>query len=459
MTVREYIGARYVPLFMGEWDESADYEPLSIVQYQGNSYTSRQSVPAGIPLTNETYWAETGSYNAQIEAYRQEVARFNGRITANAQAIETETAAREALEGELSADIASETLARSKADSAINAKLTTLERDVIAATQGQGIYKYFQGYNAVIIGDSYSYGTGASDHLAGDTYRYSSILCSRLAATEFNFAVGSTGFCDPGSGGQNMPFANQIDKALNTMSKSEITNTHLVVIAGGVNDFNEGATYSYGDMRQAAANCCSKAAAGFPNALILVVPMLFKGANANPRLLNFENALSSGVNGESGNRRSVCIKGAWTWNFGMASHYISDELHPNDLGHRIIANRIYERILGGESYENRLLSISFESGYSGGVEIGGYLQFYNGVVQCYGAYVVGNFTANTTTLIGSIGGAGCPNQNATSVVTKSSNIVGTWMITGSGNIYVKTTQAVSDIYLAPISFIPKGVLK
>ena len=84
MTVREYIGARYVPVFMGDWDITADYEPLSIVQYQGNSYTSRQSVPHGVQITNTQYWAVTGNYNAQVEAYRQEVFTFDGRITENA---------------------------------------------------------------------------------------------------------------------------------------------------------------------------------------------------------------------------------------------------------------------------------------------------------------------------------------------------------------------------------------
>ena len=80
MTVREYIGARYVPLMMGDWDDTATYEPLSIVLYQGNSYTSRQYVPAGIEITNETYWACSGNYNAQVEAYREEVQTFDDRI-------------------------------------------------------------------------------------------------------------------------------------------------------------------------------------------------------------------------------------------------------------------------------------------------------------------------------------------------------------------------------------------
>ena len=68
-----YVGHRYVPKIEGEWDNSKLYEPLSIVQYQGNSFTSRQYVPVGVEITNEEYWVSTGNYNAQIEQYRQDV--------------------------------------------------------------------------------------------------------------------------------------------------------------------------------------------------------------------------------------------------------------------------------------------------------------------------------------------------------------------------------------------------
>lgn len=96
--VTQYVGARYVPLFAEplEWDKTKAYEPLTIVLYQGNSYTSRQYVPVGIELTNESFWAKTGNYNAQIEQYRQDVKTLEGRITANANAIETETTNRTA---------------------------------------------------------------------------------------------------------------------------------------------------------------------------------------------------------------------------------------------------------------------------------------------------------------------------------------------------------------------------
>ena len=82
--VTQYIGARYVPLIADpiEWSDQKEYEPLTIVTNQGNSYTSRQFVPKGTPITNEQFWAATGNFNAQIEQYRQEVAKFDSRITA-----------------------------------------------------------------------------------------------------------------------------------------------------------------------------------------------------------------------------------------------------------------------------------------------------------------------------------------------------------------------------------------
>lgn len=84
MATTQYIGARYVPLFAEpiEWDKTKQYEPLTIVSANGNSYTSRQFVPTGIEITNDAFWAMTGNYNAQIEQYRKEVTAYDGRITA-----------------------------------------------------------------------------------------------------------------------------------------------------------------------------------------------------------------------------------------------------------------------------------------------------------------------------------------------------------------------------------------
>jgi hypothetical protein len=96
MSVREYVGARYVPLFAEPlaWDSTKNYEPLTIVLHEGNSYTSRQYVPVGIAITNEDFWALTGNYNAQIEAYRVEARQAKATADEAYEAVES-------LEGEL----------------------------------------------------------------------------------------------------------------------------------------------------------------------------------------------------------------------------------------------------------------------------------------------------------------------------------------------------------------------
>lgn len=73
MPNREYIGARYVPLIMGEYDAGTAYEPLSVVLWQGNSYTSLQSVPEGVTPQDSQYWVLSGNYSA-------EAARLDKRI-------------------------------------------------------------------------------------------------------------------------------------------------------------------------------------------------------------------------------------------------------------------------------------------------------------------------------------------------------------------------------------------
>lgn len=84
--MKEYIGARYVPIIGRKdeesvlWDDSKPYESLTIVLYQGNSYTSRKAVPSGISIFNEEYWAPTGNYNAQIEQYRNDIVRYRESV-------------------------------------------------------------------------------------------------------------------------------------------------------------------------------------------------------------------------------------------------------------------------------------------------------------------------------------------------------------------------------------------
>lgn len=89
MANRQYIGARYVPVFADplQWDDTRIYEPLTMVQNQGETYISRTAVPIGIDILNDDYWVFLTNWNAQIEQYRQEVLTFDDRITENANDI------------------------------------------------------------------------------------------------------------------------------------------------------------------------------------------------------------------------------------------------------------------------------------------------------------------------------------------------------------------------------------
>lgn len=84
MSTKQYIGSRYVPVFAEpiQWDATKEYEALTIVLHDGNSYTSRQPVPVGIDIDDEQYWAETGNYNAQIEQYRNETKDATDKLAA-----------------------------------------------------------------------------------------------------------------------------------------------------------------------------------------------------------------------------------------------------------------------------------------------------------------------------------------------------------------------------------------
>lgn len=75
-----YIGARYIPIFADpvEWDNEREYEPLTIVVYNGDMYTSKCYVPKGAALPeypeNQTkYWVRTADYNYQFADLKKTV--------------------------------------------------------------------------------------------------------------------------------------------------------------------------------------------------------------------------------------------------------------------------------------------------------------------------------------------------------------------------------------------------
>lgn len=179
----EYTGMRYVPVFADppEWSSANSYEPLEIVIHEGNSYTSKTFVPVGIDISNEGFWALTGNYNAQVEQYRQEVLRFDGRINDNAQAI-------------------------------VNLKGELLSQK-----------------HMVLIGDSY---TKPAVPL-GNTPLWWEYVCKNLNVVAHNYAKGGAGYQVPGN-----LFSTQVANAVADASYDHKMVEYCVVY-GGINDIGQ----------------------------------------------------------------------------------------------------------------------------------------------------------------------------------------------------------------------------
>ena len=86
----QYIGARYVPKFFdnpddhsNDWKAGIAYEPLTVVTYQDDSYTSKKPVPGNIgnPADNSDYWVKTMNFSGAIEGLQEEISDIkNGQI-------------------------------------------------------------------------------------------------------------------------------------------------------------------------------------------------------------------------------------------------------------------------------------------------------------------------------------------------------------------------------------------
>ena len=88
MSVTQYIGARYVPLFYtasdntNNWEAGVQYEALTVVTYLNQCYTSKIPVPASVgnPADNPQYWILSGAYNAQISSLVNDVTALQGDV-------------------------------------------------------------------------------------------------------------------------------------------------------------------------------------------------------------------------------------------------------------------------------------------------------------------------------------------------------------------------------------------
>lgn len=77
MATTQYIGARYVPRHMGEWDVNTQYGALDVVLYtDGNSYTAKCFPPKGTIPTNDQYWALSAQFNQQLASVGNRIVKL-----------------------------------------------------------------------------------------------------------------------------------------------------------------------------------------------------------------------------------------------------------------------------------------------------------------------------------------------------------------------------------------------
>ena len=89
-----YIGGRIIPKHAGTWDETAEYETLTVVldEETGDSYISRKAVPAGTALDDEEYWAKCSDYSVQLKNIQDAVDVLEAQVAANVTASTDEDA-------------------------------------------------------------------------------------------------------------------------------------------------------------------------------------------------------------------------------------------------------------------------------------------------------------------------------------------------------------------------------
>lgn len=431
--VREYIGARYVPVFANppEWNDTRGYEPLTIVLHKGNSFTSTQYVPTGIDISNTEYWLQTGNWNAQIEAYREEVLRFDGRITQNADgikanmaAIADEATARASADTALQQLIESEETARQAADAELANRMNDFERRTTLENE--------KGRHAVFIGDSFmAPSTSYPQKLA---YFVSELL----GWTMHNYAVGGTGWYDEGGVGKN--FLHQLE---DSVTKITVPADHVsyVVIGGGFNDWNDPTPLNYNQLYSAALNTVVKAHQLYQNAEIVCIPMMFRNYGVDAHMHDLYSAIVAGIN--ASNTPVKLITDAYMWQLAFKN---VDGVHPTPDLYKIMAEYVCSWILGGGVKVDRLYSQKLSGG-----GISTTLNFFltpTTVTACLDAVVLPAMTAGQQVTVSSQVFLSCAASSAKRLVVynSSSEAVGQFVWSGSTILFVAATNISAATY-------------
>lgn len=354
LATTQYIGSRYVPLFGDpiEWSAEKAYEPLTVVTHLGNSYTSKQAVPVGIDIGNEDFWVVTGNYNAQVELYRQEVLRFDNRITGNANTIDTEIQNRITADDILTNRIDAEIQERETADKTIIDVVNTESNNRIAAddiltnsinAETQKRTTAVAESNArdiIAIGDSYGQGYTPDGNVTSWISHISKRL-SQYGINTYSSAIGGYGFTTG-------DFATLLTDVINKLSDSQKKSVKTVVFGGGYNDRNASATSIQNGME----SCRDIIKSNLPNVQrILIAPFgmcvegLTTGVHATTTYQQMTDMHTHYIQANAASGLGSILSGS-NMLLRRNSYFSSDYVHPNNNGQFLLGSFIYNAIMG-----------------------------------------------------------------------------------------------------------------
>ena len=221
------------------------------------------------------------------------------------------------------------------------AKWDKASSDAITANNAIArILKSFSQTNGHLVTFGDSYGTNTDK-----TREWPSVLNSRLGENSVlhNYCIAGAGYIAP-----NTTFKTELNNAKADTSYNH-TEVGLVVIAGSRNT-NDG--YS-GTLRTAAVSLYSEVRQEFPNARIIVVPMMWDWTPvSNYWRYNAASCISAA--------REVGVEAvpwAWTWNLGNNTYFPTGDIHPNADGTNVIVSYMLDYI--NHNYTGRTESYSW----------------------------------------------------------------------------------------------------
>lgn len=186
-------------------------------------------------------------------------------------------------------------------------------------------YQYNSGY-MVTFGDSYADAATPQNTWPYWLHQYIPTLTLK------NYAVGGAGF-----NVDTRTFITQINTAYTdeTLDKNQVK---LAVLAGGRNDI-----LNYSTAKTKIQECVKRMITIFPNAQILIVPMLYDDnyvpADTREKLAGLTNGAGEITNHTP---NAETLKFAYIWLKGETNYVGSDSIHPNQLGSQTIAKYIYD---------------------------------------------------------------------------------------------------------------------